>query len=95
MITLNFEIKKQKLKRIDKNVIVNKSKNIISCKFEFLDPENWGNIEKFAIFTNAKHDTYVCSLGKNMTCECINSGRSDAGKIHESGVIWWGSDYYK
>lgn len=40
MITLNFEIKKQKLKRIDKNVIVNKSKNIISCKFEFLDPEN-------------------------------------------------------
>lgn len=87
MITLNFEIKKQKLKRIDKNVIVNKSKNIISCKFEFLDPENWGNIEKFAIFTNAKHDTYVCSLGKNMTCECIIPEEAMLGKFMKVGLF--------
>lgn len=85
MITLKFKVKEQKLKRIDKLPIVNKSRNTISCQFEFLDSENWENVEKFAIFSN-KHDTFLCSLGKDMDCECIIPEEAMCGREMKVGV---------
>lgn len=87
MITLTFNINQQKLKRTSKNILVNKSKNVISCNFEFTDTTNWEGIEKFASFTNDKEDTYLCSLGKDMTCECVIPEEAMTGNYMKIGVF--------
>lgn len=87
MITLTFNINQQKLKRTSKNILVNKSKNVISCNFEFRDPTNWEGIEKFASFTNDKEYTYICPLGKDMVCECVIPEEAMTGNYMKIGVF--------
>ena len=66
---LNFEIQKQILKRLDENILVNKSKNYVKANFTFNTIE-WRNIEKFVIFKDSWGHAYVQSLGKSCDCTC-------------------------
>lgn len=53
VITLQFEIQQQSLKRTDHEFLVNKSKNIIRAHFKF-SGELWEeNSEKYVIFKDS------------------------------------------
>lgn len=67
---LNFKIDHQIMSRLDKNVLVNKSKNYVFCYFTFETTE-WYDIEKFAIFKDSWGNAYECSLGTNFTARCV------------------------
>lgn len=66
---LIFNIYGQYLKRKDHHTVVNKSHNILKCKFTFKDAI-WDNVEKFALFSNST-DTYNIPLGSNASGDCI------------------------
>lgn len=50
-VNINFHVKNQIIKRTDKTIVVNKSKNILFADFIF-DEEDWEGKHKFAIFKN-------------------------------------------
>ncbi|WP_407462777.1 hypothetical protein [Methanobrevibacter sp.] len=66
---LNFEIKKQIIKRLDENILVNKSKNYVKANFTFSTKE-WRGIEKFVIFKDSWGHAYTQSLGQSCDCTC-------------------------
>lgn len=66
---LIFNIYGQYLKRKDHHTVVNKSHNILKCKFTFKE-KIWEGVEKFALFTNST-DTYNIPLGHNNSGDCI------------------------
>lgn len=66
---LNFEVKEQIIKRLDNNVLVNKSKNYVLCHFDFKTIE-WEDENKFAIFKDSWGHSYKCVLGTDSICEC-------------------------
>ena len=69
MKTLNFEINNQIIKRLDDNILVNKSKNYVKCSFEF-KTEDWQELPKFALFKDDWGNTYRTHLGTGCTFEC-------------------------
>lgn len=66
---LTFNIYGQYLKRRDHHTVVNKSHNILKCKFTFKH-NMWDGVEKFALFSNST-DTYNIPLGNNNSGDCI------------------------
>ena len=66
---LIFNIYGQYLKRRDHHTIVNKSHNILKCKFTFKH-NLWDGVEKFALFSNST-DTYNIPLGNKNSGDCI------------------------
>lgn len=67
---LIFNIYGQYLKRKDHHTVVNKSHNILKCKFAFKNDSIWDGVEKFALFSNST-DTYNIPLGSNAVGDCI------------------------
>ena len=59
---LSFEINNQIIQRLDNNVLVNKSKDYVSCSFIFKTDE-WVGVEKFAIFKDSWNESYMVNLG--------------------------------
>ena len=57
------------IERLDKNKVASYAKNYIRCVFDF-DEEDWGNLDKMALFVDAKGDKYVVDLGYELTCRC-------------------------
>ena len=70
---ISFEINNQIIQRLDNNVLVNKSKNYIECKFTFATNE-WENVDKFAIFKDSWNESYLVHLGKDSICTCAPPG---------------------
>lgn len=66
---LNFKIENQIIQRLDKNILVNKSKDYLQCNFKF-DTSEWENIEKFAIFKDSWNEAYIMNLGLGTDCTC-------------------------
>lgn len=66
---LNFKVKNQLLKRTDRQIVVNKSRNFHQCNFKFIG-DDWEGLEKFAIFRNSKGKSYINFLGSQMECKC-------------------------
>lgn len=66
---LLFTVKKQVLERIDSNKVASYAKNYINCVFEF-DEYDWANLDKMALFVDAKGDKYIVDLGYELTCRC-------------------------
>ena len=60
----------QLLKRIDEEIIVNKSRNIIKAKFT-ITGDVWDDVDKFAIFTDAFDNKKTVHLGRHSICECV------------------------
>ena len=70
MIEIQLEANNQLLKRIDKEIIVNKSRNIIKAKFT-ITGDVWDDVDKFAIFIDAFDNKKTVHLGRNSICECV------------------------
>ncbi|MCR5026983.1 MAG: hypothetical protein K6A34_06050 [Methanobrevibacter sp.] len=70
MIEIQLETNNQLLKRLDKEIIVNKSRNIIKAKFT-IEGEVWDDVDKFAIFTDAFDNKTTVHLGTQSVCECV------------------------
>lgn len=70
MIEIQFTTENQLLKRTDKEILINKSKNIIKAKFT-INGDVWENIDKFAIFTDAFDNKTTLHLGKGSLCNCV------------------------
>ena len=66
---LSFSVYGQYCKRTDHKTVVNKSKNILKCKFLF-KTDVWDNVEKFVLFKN-KTDNYQIHLGRGCNVDCI------------------------
>lgn len=65
VITLQFEIQQQSLKRTDHEFLVNKSKNIIQAHFKF-SGELWEeNSEKYVIFKDSWNNKTRIHLDEN------------------------------
>lgn len=62
IVELEFEINGQIIKRLDENIIVNKSKNYIYCNFTFNTSE-WFGVDKYAIFKDSWDNVYHVHLG--------------------------------
>lgn len=67
-MNLQFSIKNQTLKRNESLTVVNKSKNIVKCIFNFEDnPDNiWDNINKFVIFKDSWGNDITLFLSKTL-----------------------------
>ena len=70
MIEIQLETNNQLLKRIDKEKIVNKSRNIVKAKFT-ITGEVWDDVDKFVIFTDAFDNKKTVHLGLDSICDCI------------------------
>lgn len=70
MIEIQLQTTNQLLKRIDKEIIVNKSRNIIKAKFN-IEGDIWDDVDKFVIFTDAFDNKKTVHLGLDSICECV------------------------
>lgn len=61
---LRFNIENQSLKRLDKNVIVNKTKEYVTLIFSFLT-EDWENVNKNVILRDEDEKNYQFNIGTN------------------------------
>lgn len=86
---LNFEINNQIITRIDKNILVNKSKNYVFCYFTF-KTDDWLDKEKFVIFKDSWGNAYECYIGNMEYCRCVVP--SDALKGTNFSVSVFGGD---
>lgn len=75
MITIQFEVENQLLKRTDSETIVSKSRNIIQAQFT-VKGDIWNDVDLFVIFTDAWDDKTTVHLN-NGTCivpgNCLDS----------------------
>lgn len=85
MIILNFKVEGQFIKRDDRKMMVNKSKNIHFADFTF-EGEEWEGIKKFAIFKNDYHEAYVSSLGNSEECRCSIPAEAMRGRYLKISV---------
>ena len=69
MIDMQFKVHNQLLKRLDKEIIVNKARNIIKTKFT-VEGAVWDDVDKFVIFTDAFGSKITMHLGVDSVCEC-------------------------
>ena len=67
MIELEFVIQNQSLKRCDKNVLVNKTREYISLSFSFLT-EDWEDVSKHVILQDEEGKNYQFNLGTSSEC---------------------------
>lgn len=67
-MNLQFSIKNQTLKRNESLTVVNKSKNIVKCIFNFEDDSDniWDNINKFVIFKDSWGNDITLFLTKTL-----------------------------
>lgn len=70
MIEIQLKAENQRLKRTDKEPIVEYSKNIIKAKFT-IEGDIWKDVDKFAIFTDAFDNKTTMHLGSESNCNCI------------------------
>lgn len=70
MIEINLKIENQLLKRVDKEPIVDHSKNIVKTKFT-IEGDLWDDLDKFVIFTDAFDNKTTVHLGFESVCECV------------------------
>lgn len=61
---LRFSIENQSLKRLDKNVIVNKTREYVTLIFSFLT-EDWENVNKNVILRDEDEKNYQFNIGTN------------------------------
>lgn len=66
---LLFSVSEQKLERLDNNVVASYAKNYINCVFLF-DEDDWGSLDKMALFVDATGNKYITDLGVNLECRC-------------------------
>lgn len=66
---LKFNVKKQKLERLDSNEIASFTRNYIHVMFDF--DEFWQDLQKYVIFTSVDNNKYVMKLGygKELSCK--------------------------
>lgn len=70
MITIQFNLENQLLKRTDKETIVNNSKNIIQAQFA-ITGEIWDNlVDRFVIFKDAWHEETIVHLSNTPEAIC-------------------------
>ena len=62
-MNLNFEVINQKLKRLDENIIINKTHNYVYCNIIF-STSDWTGLDKFIIFKDGWGDVYRVHLGE-------------------------------
>ncbi len=70
MIEINLKTQNQLLKRVDKEPIVDHSKNIVKTKFT-IEGDLWDDSDKFVIFTDAFDNKTTVHLGLDSVCECV------------------------
>ena len=61
MVELEFSIKNQKLKRLDKNTIINKTRNYVHCSFQF-ETKDWEQLDKYIIIKDEEGHNYLFDL---------------------------------
>lgn len=71
-MNLKFELKKQKLIRLDDEEIATYARNYIHVTFNF--DKVWCNLKKYALFVTPDNNRYVVKLGygKKITCSIPN-----------------------
>lgn len=82
---LNFKLQNQIIKRTDKKIVINKSKNILFADFIF-EGEEWEGIHKFAIFKNEKMQAFTSSLGLDDNCRCSVPAEAITGRYLKVSV---------
>ena len=77
---LYFEINNQLLSQTgkEKPILVNKSRNYITCNFTFKTSE-WEGLNKFAIFKNEDDEAYEVYLGTSCQCDCVIPSKALTG----------------
>ena len=58
---LEFIIQNQKLKRVDKNTIINKTRNYVHCSFQF-ETDDWDPLDKYIIIKDEEGHNYLFDL---------------------------------
>lgn len=84
-IVLSFRVKKQKLKRLDRQQLVNKSSKVLKCLFEFKGME-WEDNYKFAVFTNDQGESSTVKLSDGLKSECLIPDVATEGKYFTVSV---------
>ena len=70
MIEIQLKTNNQLLKRLDNEIIVSKSRNIIKAIFT-IEGEVWDGVDKFVTFADAFDNRRTVHLGLGSVCECV------------------------